>query len=70
MIGLTPKQRELLTFIREYTEEHGLPPSVTEMSVATKACRSLVARRLDSLCSKKKIRRQEGKTRSITVLAG
>ncbi len=68
MIRLTKKQRELLDFIREHTEEKGIAPSVSEMAVATKASRSLVSRRLDALYAKRRIRREQGKARSVTVI--
>jgi SOS-response transcriptional repressor LexA len=70
MISLTPKQLELLQFIKKHTDETGVPPSVSEMVMATGSLRSLVARRLDALAAKRMIHRNAGQTRSIRLSAG
>jgi len=66
--SLSPRQRQLLTFIERYTQEHGFPPSYEEMRTALNVS-SLngIAEMIAALERKGYIRRQPGKSRAINL---
>lgn len=65
---LSPRQRELLSFIQQYTEEHGFPPSYEEMRAALKlSSLNGIAEMITALERKGYIRRQPGRSRAINL---
>lgn len=70
MIGLTPKQAELLAFIRRFFVEHrGVSPSFDEMrtGVGLKS-KSGISRLVDGLVHRGAIRRVVERSRSIEIV--
>ncbi len=69
-VGLTPKQRELLTFIERYAAANdGVPPSFDEMrrGVGLRS-KSGIGRMLDALVERGHIRRLSNRSRGIELL--
>ncbi len=66
---MTPKQHQLLTFIRVYVAEHGYPPSHEEMVVAVNLkSKSSVSRRLSSLREQGKVKMDSTRYRSLELV--
>ncbi len=67
---LSPRQRQLLSFIEQYIQEHGFPPSYEEMRSALQVS-SLngIAEMIAALERKGYIRRQPGRSRAINLQA-
>lgn len=66
--GLTPRQADCLTFLREYVEEHGHSPTFDEIGTALGlASRSGVSRLLDGLGERGYVRRIFRSSRSIVL---
>jgi repressor LexA len=69
MIGLTHKQRDCLSFIQSYTDEHGASPSFEEMKAGLGLkSKSGVHRLLDALEERGHIRRMPWRARAIEVV--
>jgi repressor LexA len=67
--GLTPRQRRVLTFIRESVENQGYPPSMREIGVAVGlTSSSSVAHQLRVLEGKGYLRRDPNRPRAVEVL--
>ena len=66
---LTARQREVLSFLNQFLEERGYPPTVREIALhfGLKGPRS-PKKRLDALEEKGYIRRRPGKSRAIEVI--
>ena len=70
MIGLTHKQRDCLSFIRSYTDEHGACPSFQQMADALDlGSKGAVSRLILALEERGHIRRLPGKVRALEVLS-
>lgn len=66
---LTPRQHDALTFLAEYTREHGYAPSFDEMAVALGlASKSGISRLLIGLEERGFIRRLSGRARAIEII--
>ncbi len=69
MNPLTDRQREALSFLRDYLGEHGFPPTLREISAHMKITGTLSAtRHLEALEKKGYIKRQAKGSRGITLL--
>jgi repressor LexA len=67
--GLTPRQRRVLSFIRDSVESHGYPPSMREIGVAVGlTSSSSVAHQLRVLEGKGFLRRDPNRPRAVEVL--
>jgi repressor LexA len=67
---MTPRQFELLTFVRTYIAGHGYSPSYDEMAGAIGlASKSGIHRLITALAERGHIRRLPNRRRSIQVLA-
>jgi repressor LexA len=67
--GLTPRQRRVLSFIRDSVESRGYPPSMREIGVAVGlTSSSSVAHQLRVLESKGFLRRDPNRPRAVEVL--
>lgn len=65
---MTPKQKQLLEFIRDYVAERGLPPTFEEMRLASGlASKSGVARLVDALVDEGLLLRSDGKQRGLRL---
>lgn len=71
MSGLTRRQAQLLAFITEYDERHGICPSFQQMADGMGlASKSNIVPMVNTLVDKGKIRRLPGRARSIEVVTG
>ena len=70
LVGLTPKQHELLSWIAYYMEKSGgVSPSYDEMAIAIGVkSKSTINRIVESLVDRGYIRKALGKTRAITLV--
>src|SRR5215475_11651524 len=67
--GLTPRQRRVLTYIRDSVESRGYPPSMREIGVAVGlTSASSVAHQLRVLEGKGFLRRDPNRPRAVEVL--
>lgn len=63
------RPRRVLAFLRDFTAEHGYPPSMAEVGAAVGlTSTSSVARQLGVLETRGYIKRDPGKPRAITIL--
>lgn len=70
MMGLTPKQRDCLDFLRSYIAERGVAPSQEEISAALgMKSKSAATQFLDALESRGHINRLPGKARAIEIVS-
>ena len=71
LVALTPTQKETLSFIQEYTTQHGKAPTITELGTqfSLRSLRS-VTQRLEALERKGLIKRDRFRHRSITLIEG
>jgi len=60
--------QDLYDFIEGYIGDHGYPPSLREIAAACYLGRSTVLRYLTKLEAQGRIKRQDGKARSITLV--
>src|SRR4051812_11329654 len=68
MNELTLRQREVLTFLEEFLDERGYPPSIREIAERLKVSGTLgVTKHLDALERKGYLRREPGSSRGITL---
>jgi repressor LexA len=68
-IGLTHKQRDCLSFIQSYTDEHGASPSFEEMKAGLGLkSKSGVHRLLTALIERGHLRRMEYRARAIEIV--
>lgn len=65
--GLTEHQLRTLRVIQRYVEEHGIPPTVGELSTALGLTRSTIQDQIDQLVRKGYLNRESGKARSMSV---
>lgn len=68
MKKLTPKQQQVLDYIKGYISDNGFPPSSRNISDYFNFGHSAARNHLDALENKMAIRREFGKARAITVL--
>ena len=66
--GMTPRQKTVLDYVRDYIELHEYSPSMREISENCDLHLSGVARVLNSLEKRRRISRLYGVTRSLVVL--
>jgi SOS-response transcriptional repressor LexA len=66
--GMTPRQKTVLDYVRDYIELHEYSPSMREISENCDLHLSGVARVLNSLEKRKRISRLYGVSRSLVVL--
>jgi repressor LexA len=67
---MTPRQFELLTFVRTYVAEHGYSPSYSEMATAIGlGSKSGIHRLVTALAERGHISRLPNRQRSIRVIA-
>lgn len=67
---LTARQLKILQFIREHTRDHGYPPTVREIGQhAGLSAPSSVHRQLGLLAAAGWIRRTDGRSRAVVVVA-
>ena len=65
---MTPRQKQLLDFIRDYRTEHGISPTYCEMKEAMGlASKSAVHRLIDGLVQRGQLARQERMARGVTL---
>jgi SOS-response transcriptional repressor LexA len=67
-MGMTPLQKRVLDFLREFIELHEYSPSMREIGSGCKMHISAVARVVDALQQRNHITRLNGVSRSITLL--
>ncbi len=68
--GITPRQRDLLKFIKRYIAEHDLSPTLEEMRVGLELkSRSNIHYMLAGLAARGHIRQLYARARSIEVVA-
>jgi repressor LexA len=65
---MTPRQAELLAYIRRYRETEDIAPSVREIAKALGVTAATIQRHLDALEDTGVIRRSPGIPRSIRIL--
>lgn len=66
---LSPRQRQMLVYIRTYTSERGLPPSLREIgAVCGIPSTSTVSYHLDRLAARGYLRRVPGIARGVILL--
>jgi len=71
MEPLSPRQNDVLVFLREYLDVHGYPPTLREIARQLRVNGTVaVVRHLEALEKKGWIRRQPGAFRSITLAGG
>lgn len=69
MMSMTPKQSQLLAYLRSYIDEKGCGPSVDEMRVhCGLASKSGVIRLLDALVERGLIRRMKHRQRAVELI--
>lgn len=69
MIGLTARQSECLTFLKEWIATNGVPPSTDEISLGLGLkSKSGVTRLLDGLVERGAIRRIRNRARAIEII--
>jgi repressor LexA len=70
MADLTPRQREVLDFVTRFTNEHGYPPTLREISreIGTSGTVSAL-KHLEALARKGYIRKSAGSSRGIALTA-
>ena len=68
MNGLTPKQKEVLQFICDFSDEHGFPPTVREVGDHFQMASSSALDHLRALEKKGYIRRSPFRSRCLEVL--
>ena len=59
---------EILQFIKDYAREHGYPPTIREIAQFCHTSRTNVLRYLDRLEKWRRIQREPGIPRGITIL--
>jgi repressor LexA len=67
-MGMTPVQKRVLDFLRDYIELHEYSPSMREIGSGCNLHLSAVARVVDALQQRNHITRLNGVSRSITLL--
>ena len=71
MEPLSPRQNDVLDFLREYLDSHGYPPTLREIARQIKVSGTVaIVRHLEALEKKGWIRRQPGAFRSISLVGG
>lgn len=65
--GVTEHQLRTLRVIQRYVEEHGIPPTVGELSMVLSLTRSTIQDQIDQLVRKGYLNRESGKARSMSV---
>ena len=68
MRGITDRQREVLTFISEYTEENSYPPTIRDISEHFGITLRAVQDHISALQKKGFISQRQKSARSIKVL--
>jgi len=67
-MNFTPKQLNLLNYIREYNREHGFSPTLAEMSVHFSVSTVTIFEHLEALERKGAIKRRRHEARSVEIL--
>ncbi len=70
MYGLTPRQEQILVFIREYSRNNGFPPAVRDIGDRFGLNPATVHEHLRALERKGRLRREPGRSRSLVVTGG
>ena len=68
MIGLTPKQRDVLNFVKMYLGREGVPPTLNEIAAHFRFTCVTAFGHLRALEKKGRIRRVRGKVRALEVI--
>lgn len=66
---MTPRQNEVLAYLRAYISDHGYPPSVREVATFLGTSIPTAKRHLDALEAQQAITRAPGVPRAIRILA-
>jgi len=68
-MNLTPRQLEIVRFIRDYTAEHGYAPTMQEMADQLGVSRPTVFEHIEALEAKGALRRERQRSRAIELSA-
>ena len=68
MIGLTDRQREVLSLVVHLGKALGAPPTSAEIAAHLGISRTAVDQHISALCRKGRLSREPGRSRNIRVL--